>query len=277
MKRVMEMEGETPLKRPRPAGDTELRLLIQSKAAGSVIGKGGQNISRLRSENPASITVPDCPGPERVLTIGGSEDVVLKVLNEVLQCLDEALQKGPESDARILVHQSQAGCVIGKGGSKIKELREVSTCSVSVFVRVCVYVRVSVQYACGHSRRDNEGQQRPLAHIDHSVLSAVLRVAVRVLWPVRVFVRMKARATRGGRYEEACRCCWWVPPSEPWRGSGSTGRGGAQRGGAGLLLLGAGWGGRSIAGLPRYSGSATLSAVTQWATGPDPRRPTPRP
>ncbi|MPC38408.1 Heterogeneous nuclear ribonucleoprotein K [Portunus trituberculatus] len=63
----------------------------------------------------------------RVLTIGGSEEVVLKVLNEVLQCLDEALQKGNESDARILVHQSQAGCIIGKAGSKIKELREVSS------------------------------------------------------------------------------------------------------------------------------------------------------
>ncbi|KAK7085292.1 hypothetical protein SK128_012970 [Halocaridina rubra] len=75
---------------------------------------------------------------ERVLTIGGSEEVVLKVLAEVLECLDEvsgvflppdgeAQQKGnTETDARILVHQSQAGCVIGKGGSKIKELREVS-------------------------------------------------------------------------------------------------------------------------------------------------------
>lgn len=31
-----------------------------------------------------------------------------------------------EIDVRMLVHQSQAGCVIGKGGLKIKELREVS-------------------------------------------------------------------------------------------------------------------------------------------------------
>ncbi|KAG7173930.1 Heterogeneous nuclear ribonucleoprotein K-like 1, partial [Homarus americanus] len=142
MKRMSEMEGETPLKRPRPAGDTELRLLIQSKAAGSVIGKGGQNISRLRSEvcmarrcgRAASGGCRRGEGGDqhprgrhecqaRVLTIGGSEDVVLKVLNEVLECLDEALQKGTESDARILVHQSQAGCVIGKAGSKIKELR----------------------------------------------------------------------------------------------------------------------------------------------------------
>ncbi|XP_037776373.1 heterogeneous nuclear ribonucleoprotein K-like isoform X3 [Penaeus monodon] len=137
MKRMSEMEGETPLKRPRPGGDTELRLLIQSKAAGSVIGKGGQNISRLRSENPASITVPDCPGPERVLTIGGSEEVVLKVLREVLECLDEALQKGSETDARILVHQSQAGCIIGKAGTKIKELREECGGQIKVYTNCC--------------------------------------------------------------------------------------------------------------------------------------------
>lgn len=28
-------------------------------------------------------------------------------------------------DVRMLVHQSQAGCIIGKGGLKVKELREV--------------------------------------------------------------------------------------------------------------------------------------------------------
>lgn len=31
-----------------------------------------------------------------------------------------------EIDLRMLIHQSLAGCVIGKGGSKIKELRDVS-------------------------------------------------------------------------------------------------------------------------------------------------------
>lgn len=29
-------------------------------------------------------------------------------------------------DLRLLIHQSRAGCVIGKAGAKIKELREVS-------------------------------------------------------------------------------------------------------------------------------------------------------
>lgn len=36
------------------------------------------------------------------------------------------LQKDEEYDIRMLIHQSLAGCVIGKGGSKIKEIRDVS-------------------------------------------------------------------------------------------------------------------------------------------------------
>lgn len=32
-----------------------------------------------------------------------------------------------ECELHILVHQSQAGCVIGRGGTKIKELRDVSS------------------------------------------------------------------------------------------------------------------------------------------------------
>lgn len=32
-----------------------------------------------------------------------------------------------EIDLRLLIHQSLAGCVIGKGGGKIKEIRDVST------------------------------------------------------------------------------------------------------------------------------------------------------
>lgn len=36
-------------------------------------------------------------------------------------------QNNGEIDLRVLIHQSLAGCVIGKGGSKIKEIRDVST------------------------------------------------------------------------------------------------------------------------------------------------------
>jgi len=36
------------------------------------------------------------------------------------------VQGSSDYKIRMLVHQSQAGCIIGKGGYKIKELREVS-------------------------------------------------------------------------------------------------------------------------------------------------------
>nr|CAD7457851.1 unnamed protein product [Timema tahoe] len=50
MKRDADGDMGTPQKRSRPGGDTEVRLLIPSKAAGSIIGKGGHNITKLRTE-----------------------------------------------------------------------------------------------------------------------------------------------------------------------------------------------------------------------------------
>lgn len=35
-------------------------------------------------------------------------------------------QRDDEYDVRLLIHQSLAGCIIGKGGQKIKEIRDVS-------------------------------------------------------------------------------------------------------------------------------------------------------
>lgn len=41
------------------------------------------------------------------------------------------LQRDEDFDVRLLIHQSLAGCVIGKGGQKIKEIRDVSSLEVS--------------------------------------------------------------------------------------------------------------------------------------------------
>ncbi|MCP6116898.1 KH domain-containing protein, partial [Klebsiella pneumoniae] len=38
-----------------------------------------------------------------------------------------------ELDVRMLIHQSRAGCVIGKAGSKIKELREKTGARLKIF------------------------------------------------------------------------------------------------------------------------------------------------
>ncbi|XP_059054890.1 heterogeneous nuclear ribonucleoprotein K [Achroia grisella] len=117
--------------------DDEVTFLIPSKVAGSIIGKGGTNISKLRNQYKASITVPDCPGPERVLSITASDiDTILEIVKEILPNLaDGGPNKGNDDylDIRLLIHQSRAGCVIGKAGAKIKELREKTGAFLKIF------------------------------------------------------------------------------------------------------------------------------------------------
>ena len=43
--------------------------MVPSRMAGSVIGKGGANIQKLRTEYSAGVRIPDCPGPERIMSI----------------------------------------------------------------------------------------------------------------------------------------------------------------------------------------------------------------
>jgi len=49
------------------------RLLIPSKAAGSVIGKAGCTIKGLREEYGCSVMIPDSRGPERIITIKAAD------------------------------------------------------------------------------------------------------------------------------------------------------------------------------------------------------------
>ncbi|KAF6032465.1 HNRNPK [Bugula neritina] len=119
----------------------ELRVLIQSKNAGAIIGKAGSNIKRLRSTYNASVTVPDSSGPERILSIHAPLGTVLECLREAIPCFEDYQQFNPdddfECDLHLLVHQSQAGCVIGRGGGKIKELRDMTGSNIKVYTDCC--------------------------------------------------------------------------------------------------------------------------------------------
>ncbi|XP_055531933.1 heterogeneous nuclear ribonucleoprotein K homolog [Wyeomyia smithii] len=114
--------------------EEEVRLLIPSKMAGAIIGKGGHNIQRLRTEYQAQVNVGDCTGPERVITIGGDMETVTKVVKDVMKHLDKAGDN--EYELRVLVHQSLAGCVIGRGGTKIKELKDDIGCRLKIFSNI---------------------------------------------------------------------------------------------------------------------------------------------
>ncbi|XP_051509653.1 heterogeneous nuclear ribonucleoprotein K-like isoform X2 [Myxocyprinus asiaticus] len=140
-KRSAEDIEDKPHKRSRNSDDmVELRILLQSKNAGAVIGKGGKNIKALRTDYNATVSVPDSSGPERILSISADIPTVAEILLKIIPTLEEYQHhKGVDFDCelRLLIHQSLAGSIIGVKGAKIKELRESTQTTIKLFQECC--------------------------------------------------------------------------------------------------------------------------------------------
>uniref|UniRef100_A0A8C1Q8Q3 Heterogeneous nuclear ribonucleoprotein K n=1 Tax=Cyprinus carpio TaxID=7962 RepID=A0A8C1Q8Q3_CYPCA len=136
-----DMEEDKPHKRSRSSDDmVELRILLQSKNAGAVIGKGGKYIKALRTDYNATVSVPDSSGPERILSISADIPTVAEILLKVIPTLEEYQHhNGVDFDCelRLLIHQSLAGSIIGVKGAKIKELRESTQTTIKLFQECC--------------------------------------------------------------------------------------------------------------------------------------------
>ncbi|CAI5439424.1 unnamed protein product [Caenorhabditis angaria] len=151
--------GQNRHKRPRADGfmealnngKFELRLLVSTKSAGAIIGKGGENIKRLRSEFDAHVQVPDSNSPDRIVTIVAPDSVVLNVVRDIIPRLEEAPNDRDPCELRILIHQSHAGGLIGRSGSKIKELREKCSARLKIFSMCCPNSTDRVLSTCGES------------------------------------------------------------------------------------------------------------------------------
>uniref|UniRef100_A0AAY4B7J6 K Homology domain-containing protein n=1 Tax=Denticeps clupeoides TaxID=299321 RepID=A0AAY4B7J6_9TELE len=101
---------------------------------GFIIGRGGEQISRLQQESGCKIQIaPDSGGmPERSVTLTGAPDSILTAK----RLLSEIVEKGRPAPAfhhndgpgmsvqEVLIPASKAGLVIGKGGETIKQLQE---------------------------------------------------------------------------------------------------------------------------------------------------------
>uniref|UniRef100_A0A8C5GKB5 K Homology domain-containing protein n=1 Tax=Gouania willdenowi TaxID=441366 RepID=A0A8C5GKB5_GOUWI len=101
---------------------------------GFIIGRGGEQISRLQQESGCKIQIaPDSGGmPDRSVTLTGSPDSILTAK----RLLTDIVEKGRPAPAfhhndgpgmtvqEVMVPSSKAGLVIGKGGETIKSLQE---------------------------------------------------------------------------------------------------------------------------------------------------------
>ncbi|KAJ3325826.1 hypothetical protein HDU93_002585 [Gonapodya sp. JEL0774] len=136
---VKDMEEDPPM----PV--LSMRALITTKEAGVIIGKGGKNVVDIRSGSGAKVTISEHVqgAVERIITITGTLDCVAKAFALVATKIIEELMEAERSTAegeevksrhcsiRLLLPNSRMGSVIGKSGSKIKEIQEESVARIT--------------------------------------------------------------------------------------------------------------------------------------------------
>ncbi|XP_045028237.1 RNA-binding protein Nova-2 isoform X2 [Daphnia magna] len=126
-------------------GSIYLKVLVPSVAAGAIIGKGGETIAQVQKEVNARIKMSKAndfyPGTtERVCLIKGTTESVMSMLTFICEKIrdkpdpnakpamdfDSKTPAERDKQVKILVPNSTAGMIIGKGGSFIKQIKEES-------------------------------------------------------------------------------------------------------------------------------------------------------
>ncbi|XP_058796496.1 poly(rC)-binding protein 3 isoform X2 [Phymastichus coffea] len=135
-----------PVLNDDPSVTLTIRLIMQGKEVGSIIGKKGEIVKRFREESGAKINISDGSCPERIVTVTGPTNSIFKAFTLICKKFEEWCSQFHDSQGggggtgvprppitlRLIVPASQCGSLIGKGGSKIKEIREVTGASIQV-------------------------------------------------------------------------------------------------------------------------------------------------
>ncbi|GAB2293707.1 hypothetical protein Dimus_027920 [Dionaea muscipula] len=112
------------------------RLLCPDERVGAIIGKGGAIIKTLQHDTGCEIKVLDgIPDVEdRIIVLSGPvhpderisplQEAVLLVQTRIARAISDINDKGVV--ARFLVSSNQIGCLLGKGGAVIAEMRKVT-------------------------------------------------------------------------------------------------------------------------------------------------------
>lgn len=119
-----------------------LRLVCPTENIGSVIGKSGVIIKQIRQESGAYIKVDSSAteGDDCLITVSAKE-----VFEEGSPTIDAAVRLQPRCSekiekesgdcvytTRLLVPSSRVGCIIGKGGATVSEMRSLTRASIRV-------------------------------------------------------------------------------------------------------------------------------------------------
>uniref|UniRef100_A0A673AI35 Poly(rC) binding protein 2 n=1 Tax=Sphaeramia orbicularis TaxID=375764 RepID=A0A673AI35_9TELE len=112
-----------------------IRLLMHGKVS------KGESVKKMREESGARINISEGNCPERIITLAGPTTSIFKAFSMIIEKLEEDISTSmsnstatskPPVTMRLIVPASQCGSLIGKGGCKIKEIRESAGAQVQV-------------------------------------------------------------------------------------------------------------------------------------------------
>nr|XP_007159156.1 hypothetical protein PHAVU_002G213600g [Phaseolus vulgaris]ESW31150.1 hypothetical protein PHAVU_002G213600g [Phaseolus vulgaris] len=129
--------------------EVTFRILCSNDRVGAVIGKGGNIVRALQNESGAIISVApsvvECE--DRLVTITASENpesnyspaqkAVVLVFSKYVEAgvekgLDLGTKKGTSVSARLVVSSNQVGCLLGKGGAIVSEMRKATGTNIRI-------------------------------------------------------------------------------------------------------------------------------------------------
>lgn len=115
------------------------RMLASISETASIVGKGGETISKIKEESNSRVNVSEnLKGvPERVISVRGSAEFVAKAFGLIVRAINnEPFNQPSNADSkfftlRLLFPHSIMGYIIGKKGSRFREIEENSAASLN--------------------------------------------------------------------------------------------------------------------------------------------------
>lgn len=125
------------------AKEFSLRLICPTANIGGVIGKGGAIIKQIRQESGANIKVDSSAAEEEdcIISISAKEyfeDTVSPAIDAAVRLQPRCSEKNEKDSGsslyttRLLVPTSRIGCLIGKGGSIVSEMRKITRANIRI-------------------------------------------------------------------------------------------------------------------------------------------------
>lgn len=242
MKRSQEFDAdgaaEAPAaKRPAKGGGKgadfpcTLKFLMPGHLVSCILGRGGANIKAMRDATGAKLDFTaqneTYPGTDcRVLTArAADEDALVEVTVQLAQKINEFVEQSPDDSVgspgqlvcKMVVPKGCVGGIIGKGGEKVKQLREITG------------TQINIASATGHGPTADQIITMVGTATGIENVMAEINTQIQALVEERWFAEWSASpwgndgGGRGGRHHEE----WDSGKGREWDGKGRKGKGGA--------------------------------------------------